>query len=483
MTVSAYKWMDVAEDGSHNLVYSWTSEAADWVRTNYPSYIGTEADNSVQTAFTTANAGTKASFYDAAAEAIKDGALTITPTTRTGAGNIENLTIGNYLILIGTGMNIYRPSAVNLVPEWDDETGAWSTSITASVDVKFSEPTLTKTVMAPNTQTGKEADNANIGDTITYDIVADVPQYSASASAKNYAISDSLPSGLTLNEGSIQVWGKSRQSETPLQLTTDYAQSEERPNSGGVSTFTLTFVYDQISACEKIHIQYTAVLNSEAALGETGNVNTAYLDYGQDDNSWKMYSDSANVYTYGLDVNKVDEDDNSVLLPGAQFELYASQEDAVSGDNKIQFVMTEKGEYRRALSTDTVESIGTTLTVGDGTDSVQGNLIVRGLDEGTWYLKEITAPEGYNLLTNPIAVTIKDAADATNVLDGKVESAKGSTGEDVALVTLTVENNNDFQLPTTGGIGTVVFTAVGVILMGTAAVLVIVAIKMKKSEG
>ena len=105
------------------------------------------------------------------------------------------------------------------------------------------------------------------------------------------------------------------------------------------------------------------------------------------------------------------------------------------------------------------------------------------MDEGTWYLKEITAPEGYNLLTNPIAVTIKDAADATNVLDGKVESAKGSTGEDVALVTLTVENNNDFQLPTTGGIGTVVFTAVGVILMGTAAVLVIVAIKMKKSEG
>ncbi len=76
-------------------------------------------------------------------------------------------------------------------------------------------------------------------------------------------------------------------------------------------------------------------------------------------------------------------------------------------------------------------------------------------------------------------MTITDA-EGTGTLDGQVETAKGTTGEDVALVTLTVENNSGFQLPVTGGMGTALFTGVGVVLMGVAIVLVIVAVKKKK---
>ena len=97
-------------------------------------------------------------------------------------------------------------------------------------------------------------------------------------------------------------------------------------------------------------------------------------------------------------------------------------------------------------------------------------------------MKETKAPGGYNLLASPVEVEIVDADD-DGELDGKVKNAaEGATGEAVALVTLMVENDNGFQLPTTGGIGTILFTAVGVVLMGAAVVLVIVALKKKRAE-
>ena len=95
-------------------------------------------------------------------------------------------------------------------------------------------------------------------------------------------------------------------------------------------------------------------------------------------------------------------------------------------------------------------------------------------------MKETKAPDSYNLLASPVEVTITDT-DA-GMLDGKVDNAKGENGEDVALVTLMVENDDGFRLPVTGGIGTILFTAVGVVLMGAAVVLLIVVFKKKKAE-
>ncbi len=121
-------------------------------------------------------------------------------------------------------------------------------------------------------------------------------------------------------------------------------------------------------------------------------------------------------------------------------------------------------------------SPSTNLEVGSGEGgSTKGNLVLNGLDEGTWWLKEITAPGGYNLLAGPVEIEITDSDDG--VLDGKV------TGESGGLVSFKVENDSGFQLPVTGGMGTVLFTAVGVLLMGAAVVLVIAAMKNKKAVG
>ncbi len=482
VTVSAYRLMgvNVNENGQpQEPVYTWVNEVADWVRTNYPRYIGNSGDNSVQEAFGTATADDIAAFYDKLAAAIKTttSPLGITAAgTCTGSGEIENLTMGNYLILIEDGMRVYRPSAVNLVPEWNDNANEWQMS-DAAVTVKSSEPGITKTVKAPGTETGKDADNANIGDTVTFDIIADVPRFPANAISKNYAISDILPAGLTFTEGSIRVYGVSGTGETELVNNgTTYTQSAARPNSKGGSTFTLTFTYDNISSYEKIHVTYSAILNGNAVLGEAGNPNHAYLDYTNNpysENNWGGNDDdTATVYTYGLDITKVDKDDQKPLS-GAEFELYASAENAANGGNKIAFFKVSDGVYRKATGSD--NTVTNTLAVGSN-----GKLTIKGLDEGTWYLKETKAPENYNLLTSPISVTITDADNGT--LDGRVSGAAANAeDEDAALVTLTVENDDGFQLPVTGGMGTLLFTAAGIVLMGAAVILLVVVLKKKKA--
>lgn len=491
VTVSAYRLMDVKvnENGQpQEPVYTWTDEVADWVRKNYPDYIGEAEDNSVQDAFSAeAETGDIAEFYDALAAAIKTtaGPLEITAAgTCNGSGIIGNLSMGNYLILIENGMKVYRPSAVNLVPVWDTESGQWEMS-DATVEVKSSEPTISKTVNADtgSDSAGKEADNANIGDTVSFEIVADVPKFPANALAKNYAVSDILPTGMTLDGDSIEVYGVSGETDAPLEAGDDgaYTLGNARPNSGGESSFTLTFAYDKISSYKKIRVTYSAVLNGNAVLGTSGNVNNAYLDYSNNPyvaENWKDKTDSAAVYTYGIDISKVDKADHGNFLAGAEFELYASKDAAEAGteEEKIVFVKEPEGVYRRALAEETDTT--TTLVVGENA-TLKGRLTVKGLAEGTWYLKETKAPGGYNLLASPVEVVIADAEGGA--LDGQVTgAAAGASGEAAALVTLTVENDNGFRLPVTGGAGTVLFAVGGAVLM-SAAVICFIAVSKRKN--
>ena len=436
LNVSAYQLMSVNISGNgqpQEPVYTWATSVAGWVRSHYPAYIGLESDNSVQDDFNQedvndTSGGSKA-FYDALAAAIKGGTLSSLQATQTaqtsdGTATLSALPMGNYLILIEGGMKIYSPSAVNLVPTWDTNNSQWVLN-DATVIPKSSEPTINKTVKAEDTiGVGQEADNASIGDLVTFDIVADVPQFPASALAKNYVLSDTLPNGMSLTADSIQVFGVKGVSETPLTKDTDYTQSAQRPAGvgGHTTTFTLTFGdYDCISSYEKIHVTYTATLDNDAVLGKDGNPNAAYLDYSNnpyDASSWKSKSDIATVYTYGLYISKVDGADQTPLA-GAQFELYASQEDANRRENPIPFVAGAAGVYRKALASE--ESV-TTLIVDPNEGETKGTLTLKGLDAGTWYLVETVAPGGYNRLGAPVPVTI--AADG-DPLDGTVTPAKG----------------------------------------------------------
>ena len=105
-------------------------------------------------------------------------------------------------------------------------------------------------------------------------------------------------------------------------------------------------------------------------------------------------------------------------------------------------------------------------------------LTLSGLDADTYYLTETKAPDGYNKLGSPIEITITDTDPADGIVNDGADGANGADG----YVEQTVKNSDGFQLPTTGGIGTILFTAGGILLMGLGViVLVFVILRRRRS--
>ena len=467
VTVNAYRVLDVnfdyVEQEMTEPSYIWNAAVQQWVKDNFPAYINA-ADNSVTEAFSEANATDIAAFYDEMAAAVKKGDVTLAAAgTREGSGAIQNLLMGGYLILIENGMKVYRPSAVNLVPDYTEGDG-W-TLAEAKVTVKSSEPGIEKTVNEA------DKDSGAISDTFTFDITADVPNYPDNAIAKGYAISDTLPAGLTLDSDSLKVYGVAQDGETELTPDTHYTKGNVKPSDKGTTTFTLTFNYDQIKTYSEIHVEYIAKLNKDAVIGPNGNINDAALDYNNnpyDSQTWKEKEDKVPVYSYGLKVNKVNN--KQELLTGAEFTLSNDYD----GNDLLKFLNTGDGTYRLAEASEQSTAVTTLVVCENG--AAKGTLQISGLAEGTYYLTETKAADGgYNKLNSPVQVVIKDTD-----MNGK--PANGSDGNEFedGYVEIEVVNTTGFTLPTTGGIGTVLFTAGGIAVMG-AAVILFFALRRRKA--
>lgn len=496
--VTAYRLMDVNYDfaGSNqpvDPVYSWVDEIADWVSDNYSSYIG--ADNSVQEAFSTADPTAIAAFYDALAAQIRSENITLDSKPATaddnGDADIAELQMGNYLVLVENGLKVYSPSAVNLVPVWNETDKTWEMSTPAVVELKFEELGITKTA-------GTDDDDltASIGDTVNYTVTADVPGYPANTLDQNkiFNIYDTLQAGLTLEAGSFQVTGyvggvegtatnltDGNTDNTYYTLTTYRAQDLENQNV----SFSIVFDYDALkdgngTRFDAVQVTYNATVNADAQAFDSstdpGNLgNTAKLSYGNnpyaESATHKNKTDEAEVYTYGVNISKVDAKNDQTFLPGAEFTISESRD----GANPIKFVKTGDGMYRKAVTEDEVAATAT-LIVGASGD-VTGKLALEGLDAGTYYLTETKAPGGYNKLGSLVEITITDTEPNGIVNDG-TEAADGADG----YTDVTVENSQGLQLPTTGGIGTVIFTACGVLLMGLGAA-VIAFVLMRRRRG
>lgn len=494
VTVNVYRLMtvnfNVPNQQPEEPVYTWVTEVAQWLKTNtnetYKTYINA-SDNSVTENFSVPTAdenGTKAAeiaaFYDALAAAIRSNAIVLNATssqTVQGAGtqavsaSINNLDMGNYLVLIEGGMKVYRPSAVNLVPEWKKtsefpETWEWVLE-TANVELKSSEPALTKTVS--DTQVA-------IGDTVTYTLVADVPHFPDNALNKGYYISDVLPAGMTFgsitsvegytgNTPDVSVDG------TTLTENSDYKDAT-RPVTGTTPAFTLSFTNLKNTSNErytKIKVTYTATVNGNITVMDsssttlTNNINNAFLDYNNDPygsaTSWQTKTATATVYSYGIMVNKVDKENKP--LSGAKFTLSKKSD----GSAPIHFEGSN-GTYLKTASGDTEIEVDSS-----------GKLTLSGLDVGTYYLTETKAPGGYVKLTNPVVITITDAAPNGLVDDGTSGDA-GTDGAD-GYYELDVVNSKGFTLPSTGGMGTVLFTTIGIVLMGGGLVLLLLYLRRR----
>ena len=162
---------------------------------------------------------------------------------------------------------------------------------------------------------------------------------------------------------------------------------------------------------------------------------------------------------------------------------------AGENENAISFVSDDNGSYRVADSTETG---ATELTVGTS-GQMEGILKLSGLDVGEYLLTEVQAPAGYNKLSAPISITIKDEDDGVDTPNAgpngqpeytttNQDGASTEVEADDGYVPVTVINTKGFTLPTTGGMGTVLFTAGGVVLMGAGLVLLVVFLRRRRAK-
>ena len=466
--VSAYQLTtvnyDYTADQPQAVPYTWNSSVKTWVDANYSTYSNPE--NFYKNV--TSNSDEAKEFYSALSGAIKAGTVTLTAKTETATGTAsypvtdDKLTgtvtfagceMGTYLILIENGYKVYTPSVINLTPEFDRTSNEWKLPDSMVVTVKATNPQVTKTV----TDTAKNKDNYSTKDVIPFTIVADIPTYLTGSLSKTYKVGDTLSNGLKLDESTIKVYGQ-KGSGNPVELTktTDYTSSVT-----GTTSFEINFKYDQIKNYDKVRITYSASLAKETItiVGGAGNTNTANLTYSNNPyvaDSTQTQETTNTVFTYGAEITKTDKTSGEALT-GAEFEL-------TKDSNKLYFVKTADGVYYQANSSD----VGATTTLG--VDN-KGKLNIFGLAEGTYSLTETKAPSGYNKSAETKEIKITDAD-----LNGALDDETGSTG----IYKLTFPNSQGFQLPVTGGAGTVAFVAGGVVFVGLGIALFVIAMKKGK---
>ncbi len=472
-TATAYQLITVDYDydakAPKNPEFYWVNnqELRNFVSTKYSGVVN--ADGSVNTDELDPikeNTDKSATLYDQIASEIRNGNIKLEAAGSVkGNGQITNLDMGNYLILIEGGKKVYRANAANIVPTYDRDEKVWKLE-NPEITEKSSSTKIEKKIVTADGEVEKT--NASVGDTVNFEITTDIPTYPELSLNSKYVVSDKAADGLTFGTIS-KVYGVNEAGQTYELAADAYTTSKARPNGDAVD-FALSFNYAQIKDYKQIRIEYTATVNKDAVIGNAGNANTAYLDYSNDPyanpETWEGYESSTTVYSFGFDLTKVDKKTNDALA-GAEFEVYSDAQLT----NKISFVGTN-GNYKKADATQTGEAV-TTVAVNEN-----GKLILEGLAAGTYYLKETKAPADYNIARDAFELTVKDT-DNNGVAENADNSAKFENG----LVAILIPNSNGFQLPTTGGMGTILFTVGGIALIALGAVMIVLIRKNSKKAG
>lgn len=324
------------------------------------------------------------------------------------------------------------------------------------------------------TEKWADTNDAAFGDTVKFKITV-----KAEAGAQNYVVTDTLPNGLTLNStgtNGITVKGpKDSNDPATLAETTDYTVSFDEGNSNKFSvTFVQTYL-DSLKNNAELTITYNAtVSNNNVEIAGNGNVNTAKLTYGSN----QEIQDTTTTYVWSFSVLKFTKGTNSNETPlaSAKFKLYKKYDPSKNElSEEMKFTKNrESTTYMYDAKNGSAE-----ITTGD-----TGAFTFTGLDSGTYYLVETAAPTGYNQLTKPIEVKIA-GTDSTAPAKGSVSYKDLATNTNETTATnnqVKVENKAGSILPSTGGIGTTIFYVLGGILVVGAGVLLVTKKRMSNSK-
>lgn len=354
----------------------------------------------------------------------------------------------------------------------------------------------------------------DIGDSVPFKLIGSIPDMSA-YNTYEYIFTDTLSNGLTLQVETINVYiAINRDDEVhnyvPLTEDVDYTLTLNNVANGGGS-FSITFEdlktapYIDQGNRNYVIVTYDATLNPNAEIGLPGNPNSVYLEFSNNPNGdglGRTTEDRVIVFTYELDGDKVDGANPDTKLPGAQFVLFNGGHTRVAAvvDGKLSGWSELPAGYSAANHEEIPDDAWAEVANATITSDEDGLFSVAGLDDGTYYLREIKAPDGYNLLDADLRVVIDaDTANGQNwdgVTPGTALTGLTVTtqlGEDGGVngpvvgdttdgaVAITVENNGGSTLPETGGIGTTIFYAAGALLVLCAGVLLFVKLRMRKA--
>ena len=334
-----------------------------------------------------------------------------------------------------------------------------STNVDATI--KGALPTVVKKV------NGESATSAKIGDTLTFTLTSTIPDMSA-YSAYTFNFKDTLSKGLTFGQvTSVTVAGVT----SPLTVDTDYTVTT--PTASNNNTLTVAMkdfkTKQQANAGKKITVTYTATLNKDAVVGGHGNTNSATIQYSNNPSTGgtgESEPSKVRVFTYGFTVDKYTGDnynDAATRLAGAEFTLAPKNGDAMSFVQVTAGSATANAVYRVAKADET----GTTTI----TTPASGKVDFQGLKNGEYTLTETEAPAGYNKLASAIGVKVEGQNDGTDTTNATVhityDNDNGSSNYDqpASNGVIPVQNKSGAILPGTGGMGTIAFTVIGVLVI------------------
>jgi fimbrial isopeptide formation D2 family protein/LPXTG-motif cell wall-anchored protein len=457
---------------------------------------GTGISDSGKTALS--NAGEFAAKYgvDDGADLAKAVAPYLSATYESVAGNgssaeIKDLAPGYYLV-----------KDINSLKDKDAAYTSYILEVVKDVEVtpKASVPTLVKKVADDITDVTKLTNNDDAwqdsadyskGDKVPFKLTATLPTNVSAYTKYTLKFNDELSEGLTFDgENSVAVTVVDKNNATYDLTADDYIVA----SNGTALTFTISDLKN-ISALSNVTldeaqviVRYTATLNENAKIGYEGNPNTANLEYSNnpnytgtgssssdgtpedktpggkdDDSTGKTTDDKVIVFTYELDITKIDGAATvaNTELAGVTFALYT------------------KAEYEKGESGTPIDTI---------TNNNDGKFAFERIDAGEYVLVEANAPDGYNKI-DPISFKIEathtdgDEPALTSLTVDNSDFVVGtSDSKYTGKITTKITNNKGASLPSTGGMGTRVIYLIGGALVLAASVLLVTKRRMSNSK-
>ena len=356
------------------------------------------------------------------------------------------LDAGYYLVYVTGGKEI-QSSLVTV-----DET-------TTTVNLKTEAPSITKTA---------DKETVSIGQVVKYTVTGSIPDTTGYAKYV-YKIHDELSTGLDfVNDAAGTACEANSVKVTVAFKDTDVTDASKAPTTATLDAvnhrkMTLDLSSwvreNQRNKGKEFNVTYYAKVNDKAVVAEK---NSAKLEYGNDpDNTTETTPSEAKTPTYPLNIKKTDHK-TSGLLAGAKFSLYTETEYNKDADTRQAIKVTgTNGNYVVDPTSENTVFESAATKIGEN----EYNLHVNGLAEGTYYLVETKAPDGYNKLTAPVVIKITKSID-TDVNNWTISK----DGKDETDKIIDIENSTGSLLPSTGGRGAIAFAVIAALLVFGVAV-------------